>query len=367
MPNVIPSSARAWSKNQSPGVPYPSLPYAGLPYAGLPRAGAMLILIVFCLIILFVAAAISIDVAYMHVTRAELRTATDSAARAGAEALGRLQNRTDAINAAREFASRNQVAGQALILDDADIVLGSNQLVGGKFQFIPDTLPINSVRVDGRRTADSPGGVIPLFFGGMLGQNGFAPSRVATAARVDMDIALVLDISGSMGSQNRFNGLKNAVSVFVRELQRTPQDEFCSMAVYSTNARRVVPLTSDLNLLNTELNRFRPDGFTAIGRGMEEGLDSFSDPNRRPFAFKTMIVMTDGNHNRGVNPTAIVPRAVRENVTVHTITFSTGANQTLMRDVANAGNGIHLHADTNEQLEQAFREIAQQLSVMLIE
>lgn len=331
------------------------------------RHGSMLVLIVFCLIILFAVAAFSIDIAYMHLTRAELRTATDAAARAGVEALGRLQNENDAQNAAIAFAAQNNVAGAPLLLDQADVVMGSNQFVNGKFEFVPGGFPVNSIQVNGRRTADSRSGSIPLFFGQFTGQPDFQPVQTATAARVDIDIALVLDISGSMGSNNRFTGLKNAVNVFANELNATPQDEVVSMSVYSSSARKVVEMTPSMSAITTRLNDFRPGGTTAIGRGMQAGLTSFNDPNARPFALRAMIVMTDGNQNRGINPINVVPACNAENVRVHTITFSSGANQSLMRNVAQAGNGIHLHANNNAQLEQAFRDIARQLSVMLIE
>jgi hypothetical protein len=45
------------------------------------RAGAMLPLIAVTMVILFVAAVLAIDIARIHVTKAELRTATDAAAR----------------------------------------------------------------------------------------------------------------------------------------------------------------------------------------------------------------------------------------------------------------------------------------------
>jgi len=331
------------------------------------RAGGMLVFIVFCLILLFVAAAISVDVAYMHVTRAELRTATDAAARAGVEALGRTQSREQALAAAKRFSTLNTVAGSPLRLNDDDVVFGSNRKQGGKIQFIPNGSPTNSMQVIGKRTSNGLNGGIPLFFGPIFGHREFEPTQLAVAARADLDVALVLDVSGSMGWDNRFNGLVNAVKIFIRELESTPQDELCSMSVYSTRGLKVTSMTSDLNQVNTDLERFRPGGLTAIGLGMRAGLTSFRDPSARPLALRAMIVMTDGYHNRDINPLQVVPEAVRENVTVHTITFSRGANQNLMRQVANAGNGIHLHANSNKQLEDAFRQIARQLSVILIQ
>ncbi len=77
--------------------------------------------------------------------------------------------------------------------------------------------------------------------------------------------------------------------------------------------------------------------------------------------------MTDGNHNTGINPLQVVPDAVAAHVVVHTITFSQGANQGLMRQVAERTGGSHLHADTNEELTEVFREIALQIPILLID
>mgnify|MGYP002009085686 CR=1 FL=1 len=56
------------------------------------RGAAMLVLILLILVIFIVMATMSVDVAFMQLVRSELRAATDSAARAGSEALSRLQD-----------------------------------------------------------------------------------------------------------------------------------------------------------------------------------------------------------------------------------------------------------------------------------
>ena len=88
------------------------------------RQGAMLVLIAFVMIILIVGAVFSTDVAHMHMVRAELRTATDAAARAGAEALARTQDPNVARATAVRFALENSVSGTGLQLGLDDIEIG---------------------------------------------------------------------------------------------------------------------------------------------------------------------------------------------------------------------------------------------------
>lgn len=333
------------------------------------RHGAMLVLIGVVFVVLFIAAAFAIDVARIHVTRSELRTATDAAAKAAVEALGREQSIAAAREAALNIAQRNIVAGNGLDLDPSNIVFGGAVAQeDGSFSFNPDAPFINSARVIGARTADSPDGSVGLFFAPVFGVDNFEPTQVATATRTDRDIALVLDVSGSMNSGGRFEALQNGLDVFLQELDATRQDEMVSLSVYSTESRKLVDLTNDLQQVRDAFADESPEGFTAIGRGLSTGLDSIiNDPSARPFALKSIVVMTDGRQNRGIPPTVIARRAADRNVTVHTITFSEGANQELMEEVAEIASGTHLHAENNQQLVDAFRDIARQLQVLLIE
>ncbi len=335
----------------------------------LDRQGAMLPILAVVMVILFVAAVLSIDIARIHVTRSELRTATDAAARAGVEALGREQSQAAAIDAAKRVANENIVAGTGLTLATDNIIFGtSQQNPDGSFSFNESGTPLNSVKVIGERTADSPDGPVGLLFGPMFGVSDFSPVQSAVATRTDRDIALVLDVSGSMDDYGRFEALQNALSFFLLELDDSPQDERVSLTVYSTFARKRVDLTEDLELIRTKFAEESPGGRTGIGRGMRVGLDSIlNDSQSRSFALKSIIVMTDGIWNEGVNPKTVARECAAENVEVHTITFSFGANQSLMSDVADLANGTHLHADTDEQLIEAFQAIARQLQVLLIE
>lgn len=333
------------------------------------RDGAMLPFIAVVFVILFVTAAFAIDVARIHVTRSELRTATDAAAKAGIEAFGREQSVAAGVDAALAVAQENIVAGKGMLLDPDQIVFGtSGQSADGSFFFNEGGSPLNSVRVVGEKTAGSPAGSASLFFAPIFGVNDFEPIQVATATRIERDIALVLDVSGSMSSNGRFEALSNALDVFLNELEGTPQRENISLTVYSSSERKIQELTTDLNAIRDAFANEGPGGFTAIGQGLETGLDSIlNDPNARPFALKSIIVMTDGNQNRGVRPELVAPRAQRAGVVVHTITFSEGANERLMAEVADIAEGIHLHADDDQELLEAFETIAKQLQVILIE
>jgi Ca-activated chloride channel homolog len=339
------------------------------------RRGAMLVLVAIVMVILLIGAVFSVDVAYMHMVRAELRTATDAAARAGSETLARTQDVTAATNAAMNAAASNKVAGVGVTLAPADIVLGTLKANGapGKFEFDPTGSPLTAVRVVGRRDNGSTDGAVRLFFARMFSKTQFEPVQDATAAANVRDVALVLDVSGSMSTfmptGTRLEALKAAVNVFIDEIEATSPRTQLSLSIYSTTATKITNLTSNFTSIRTSVGGLFPNGLTAIGQGLLVGSDSLvNDPLARGFAAKTIVLMTDGQHNTGISPAVSVNTAISRGQQVHTITFSPGANQVLMQQVAAATNGgIHIHADDAANLAQAFRDIARSLSVVLID
>ena len=99
---------------------------------------------------------------------------------------------------------------------------------------------------------------------------------------------------------------------------------------------------------------------------MIKGMEAATDPTyARDFASKVVVLMTDGVHNYGRNPLSAANSLADEGVTVFTITFSDEADQPRMQEVANRTGGKHFHAITAVQLQNAFREIARSLPMLI--
>ena len=309
----------------------------------------------------------------MHMVRSELRTATDAAARAGAEALARTQDIDDARNAAIAIAAQNKVAGQGLTLDASSVQLGnSSPDSSGTFIFTDNGTPFNAVRVLADRSASSPDGAVPLFLSGMFGRESFSPSESATATSTVRDIALLLDRSGSMsqssGSDTKLVALQNAVALFLADIQSMSPGAKVSLVTYSTNASRDIALTTNFTSIQTEVDNMVADGMTNIREAIENGsLSLEQDPGRRPHADRIMVLMTDGNFNEGGSPIPAAQAADNLGHQIHTITFGTDADINTMQQVANKTNGIHVHADDGADLVAAFREIAKTIAVVLVD
>ena len=128
-------------------------------------------------------------------------------------------------------------------------------------------------------------------------------------------------------------------------------------------------MTEDLTSIRDAFATQTPGGFTGIGRALEVGIDSIQNDegSRGPFTLKSVVLMTDGRQNRGIDPIEVAQLAKDLDIIVHTITFSEGANEELMQNVASITGGIHVHANTNQELNEAFDTIARTIQVLTIE
>ncbi|WP_146514202.1 vWA domain-containing protein [Rubripirellula amarantea] len=285
----------------------------------------------------------------------------------------------------------------------------------------------SAFRVNGRRDGSSLSGRVPLAIPGVLNRSDFATLQDAVAMQVDRDISLILDRSGSMddvtfdwpsGKSPNYTSTKNAavsagvmyqswgnyyyssgydsisyqqwvwedyyelgpaprpawqdlvdaVDAFLDVLDGTSQEEQVSIASYSSSATLDCWLEKDFELVRNTVDGLNTGGNTAIGKGMQEGILALLDSAARPYASKTMVVMTDGMHNSGVDPVSVAATLVSSyNLTIHTVTFGDGADQNRMRNVATIGGGKHYHATTGPQLVAIFEEIANNLPTIITE
>jgi len=166
---------------------------------------------------------------------------------------------------------------------------------------------------------------------------------------------------------SRWYFLKLGVDAFLDVLDYTDQVELCSLVTFATSAALENSLESTYDGIRNRVNQLSPYGSTAIGEGLETGLPPIvSGSAARPFAAKTIVVLTDGISNTGTDPVTAVANILGDyNVTVHTVTFTRGSDQATMQRVAEIGGGRHYHAEEGDELVQIFEEIANNLPTIL--
>jgi Flp pilus assembly protein TadG len=371
------------------------------------RTGAMLVLVAVTLIIFIVALVFSIDVAYMQLVRSQLRAAADAAAKAGAIKLSMAQDDQAAVQAAIDVAAKNIVAGEPMKLVADDVEIGNSApQKNGTWNFVAGAQPFNAIRVNAERSSDTVAGPVRLLVGGLLGRQTFEPRHTAMASQIDQDVALVLDRSGSMAfdlsgvewkypgpsqypqaycepphpSLSRWAAAAAAVEAFIAAIETTTPLEYLSIVSFSSDyegcSKKVKAATTD-SALSLDYSKARTamqnlgsnpsPGGTNIGAGIDEGTKALTGNKARKYAQKTIIVMTDGHWTDGSNPVDAAQRAADKGITVHSITFSTDADISLMREVARVGGGKHYHAPDAETLKQIYEEIAYTLQIILTE
>jgi Flp pilus assembly protein TadG len=364
------------------------------------RRGAIVVMVAIMIIVFLASVAFSVDVAYMQLSRTKLRSATDAAARAAGEGLSRAQDIDYARQAAKTIAAANRVAGKPLQLDDSDIVFGkSTQQASGAWAFAPNGQPINAVRVFGRRTREAPSGSIPTFFGRIFNVLDFQPTQAATVVRLDRDICLVVDRSSSMKlylddtnptmstsdsrfckppnmSLSRWGALSVAVQRFIDALEETPQTEYVGLVSYasaytacsySNNAADTnCPLSANhaqVTSAMATISSKKFNGMTNIAAGITQGIQVLTSASARPYAAKTMVLMSDGAYTAGQQPSLVAPQAAAQDIIIHTITFGE-ANPAEMQAIADATGGNHYIAPDAATLQDIFEEIALTLPVV---
>ncbi len=373
---------------------------AHVPSTPAQRRGATAVVVVLILPVLMLFIGFSVDLAYMQLARAELRAATDLAAKAASAELAETGDTALAIAKGKQVASANLVASEGLTLDDSDFVFGNTtRSTTGKWLFTANALPMNAVQVKGRRTASAPDGEVSLFFSGFRGGGGFAPTAVATAGFINADICLVLDRSSSMKLavsnpatgmgggdarqcdppwvDSRWIALDTAIRIFVDKMDATLSDEQVAVVTFASNnttcgftseaATLDQPLTANLAEINSAMATLSSsvwNGNTEISVGMGLARDELN--GGRPTAQKIMVVLTDGAYTNDIHPEGVAALAAEEDIRVHTITFGSCPAVVIanMQETAAAGGGNHYHAPDAATLNDVFSEIAGSIAIL---
>lgn len=361
------------------------------------RKGSILILVAFLLPVLVLLAAFAVNIAYMQLNRTEMYIATDAATRAGGRELATTGSQVNAKIKARDAAMRNTVGGKPLRLRDSDFTFGvsTRTSLAQKYTFTPGGTNPNALSIIAHRDSLSLDGAINLLMPNVLTTNRFSVSQESRSTQIELDIAIVIDRSGSMAysaaepavyppspshapvgwtfgwpvpPQSRWGDAVGAVNVFLQELTNSPTSEQVSLVTYNHVAGTDIPLTSNYSAVAASLNYYTLNfgaGATNIAGGINEGVNSLASTNSRPWASKVIVILTDGIQTVPGDIDGAAWNAANQGVMVFTVTFSNEANQWVMQNVASIGMGRHYHATTGSDLATVFHDIAKSLPTIL--
>ncbi len=196
--------------------------------------------------------------------------------------------------------------------------------------------------------------------------------KAADVSAEGIDIAVVIDISGSMSAQDfggvsRIGAVKRVVNDFVGGLK----DDRVGLVVFGSEALTLAPLTLDHAAVQRLAAPLEADGrlvggSTAIGTGLATALNVLRSSTARS---KVAIVLTDGENNSGqITPIDATKAAKLVGVRVYTIGAvpagqrqrgAVEVDEALMREMAETTGGRYFTASDETALRQIYAEIAQ--------
>ena len=178
--------------------------------------------------------------------------------------------------------------------------------------------------------------------------------------RKDAVLTFVIDVSGSMGMENRLRLVKKALRLLVKQLR--PADKI-GIVVYGTNARVILPHTSVVNRehILESIDSLYPEGVTNVEDGIHKGYE-LARRNSDSDCINRVILCSDGVANEGVTSAETLLKQIRNYVDEDGIFLTTvgfgmeNYNDVLMEKLAKKGNGNYAYVDTLSEARRIFVE-----------
>ena len=229
--------------------------------------GAVLALVAVSMVVLLGIGGLALDSARGYLTKARLARAVDAAVLAGARSLrlGEDVARQRAI----DIAVLNGANG-----DDVGVIFGVN--AEGE----------QTVRVDAHLG-------MPTRLMRVLGVDSMNVQSAAIAAVPPVDLVLVLDQSGSLGTANAFGDLQDAAKLFVDYFD----DGIDQLGLVSFNLRaneRFSMAGAFSATIKNEIDQMTSFSYTNVGEGLRLAQEQITGPAVRQRSAKVVVFFTDG-------------------------------------------------------------------------
>lgn len=193
-----------------------------------------------------------------------------------------------------------------------------------------------------------------------------APSPPEKNKRPAVNLAIVLDRSGSMGGK-KLERAKDAAIEALRHLG--PMDMF-SVVVYDHNVSTVVSAqhANNIEWIEGRIRQIRPGGNTALFGGVSQGASEVRKNLEDNYVHR-IILLSDGLANVGPSSPDDLGRLgvalIKENISVTTIGVGTDYNEDLMTRLSQNSDGNTYFVETSRDLPRIFTaELGDVLSVV---
>src|SRR4051812_25059621 len=155
------------------------------------------------------------------------------------------------------------------------------------------------------------------------------PERTVAAPQRQGSVIMVTDTSGSMQATDVAPSRLAAAQAAARALTKKLPEEFnLGLVTFNNAAESLVAPTTDRNQIYAAIQGLKVHGSTAMGDGLELGLQSartpISDSNGKARRLPArLVLLSDGKSERGKEPVDIADQAKKLKIPIYTIALGT--------------------------------------------
>jgi Ca-activated chloride channel family protein len=188
---------------------------------------------------------------------------------------------------------------------------------------------------------------------------GIKAREVPERRRQDVNLTLVVDVSGSMREQGKLQMVQDALAVLIDELDRF---DTVAIVAYNTEASVVLeptPVDDRRDILDA-IDRLSAGGSTNAEAGLILGYE-LADESFVRDGVNRVILLSDGVANVGnTGPESIIEEIgdhARRGIDLVTIGVGISTyNDALLEQLADQGDGWYAYVDTADEAERLFRD-----------
>ena len=186
---------------------------------------------------------------------------------------------------------------------------------------------------------------------------GLQGKTVAEDARQNATLVFAIDVSGSMGREDRLGLVKRSLRLLVDELR--PSDEV-GIVIYGDRGSVLLEPTDggEKITIMQAIDALTPSGSTYVEEGLTLAYRMAAE-NVQPGRITRVMLLSDGVGNVGHTGSDSILRQIRsyvdQGVTLTTVGFGMGNyNDILMEQLANDGDGTYHYVDTLTEAQRVF-------------